>query len=301
MKFQVISTLKERHQRVSLGRLCLLFGITRQAYYSHYEYIEALHYEQQLVVQEVLSIRNSHPRMGTRKLYELLEPFMLAHKIKMGRDALFVLLAAHGLLVRRRRRRVAAIYRAHTLRKYPNLSKDRSLRGPNQLWVSDITYWKLGGVYVYLSLITDAYSHKIVGYHLGESLEAIHSIRALEMALASVEQPIVGLMHHSDRGIQYCSKPYINLLEEQGIAISMAAQGAPLENSIAERVNGIIKGEYLHCYAVRNISEGHEVVKKVIRRYNEERPHMSIGYMKPSELHAKNQKTSNLWKHRYPV
>ena len=121
------------------------------------------------------------------------------------------------------------------------------------------------------------------------------------MALSSVEHPLVGLMHHSDRGIQYCSKRYINMLEDHGILISMTGPGSPLENSLAERVNGIIKGEYLSCYGVRNISEAQDLVQEVIRRYNEERPHMSIGHMRPSQLHTINQKTENLWKPRSPV
>ncbi|WPP53640.1 IS3 family transposase [Catalinimonas niigatensis] len=228
-----MTTLKERYKRISLSRLCLLFGMTRQAYYQHYWNFEERQFEDSLVVNEVQCIRKSHPRMGGRKLYELLEPFILEHQIKMGRDALFELLAANHLLVKRRKRRVYTTQSFHWLRKYPNLIKDLTPERSNQLWVSDITYWKIVTGYVYISLITDAYSHKILGYQVAETLEAIESIQALEMALATLDQPIDELIHHSDRGIQYCSQGYVKLLQDRGIQISMTENGDPLENAIA--------------------------------------------------------------------
>ncbi len=237
--------------------------------------------------------------MGTRKLYEILESCMLAHQIKMGRDALFDLLAAHNLLVRRRKRKVHTTNSFHWLRKHPNLIRDLHPTSSNKLWVSDITYWKIGQGYAYISLITDAYSHKIVGYQLAESLEAIETIKALKMAISSSKMSLVGLIHHSDRGIQYCSKGYVKLLQDQGIKISMTESGDPLENCIAERINGILKDEYLSCYEIKNVNEAKGLLKRVIQLYNEERPHMSIGYMKPAALHANNQKTEKVWNNYY--
>lgn len=237
--------------------------------------------------------------MGGRKLYEILEPFMLEHQIKMGRDALFDLLAANRLLVRRRKRRVHTTNSFHWLRKYPNLIKEFVPTKANQLWVSDITYWKTVHGFLYISLITDAFSRKIVGYRLSETLEAVASVKALEVALKHLEQPIEGLIHHSDRGIQYCSSNYVKLLQDYKIQISMTANGDPLENAIAERVNGIIKDEYLDCYQVKNILEGSELLQQVIQLYNDERPHMSLGNMKPSQVHLTNQKTNKLWKNYY--
>lgn len=234
--------------------------------------------------------------MGVRKLYELLEPFMLEHQIKMGRDALFELLAANHLLVKRRKRRVYTTQSFHWLRKYPNLIKDLTPERSNQLWVSDITYWKIVTGYVYISLITDAYSHKILGYQVAETLEAIESIQALEMALATLEQQADSLTHHSDRGLQYCSGGYVKLLQDHGIQISMTESGDPLENAIAERVNGILKEEYLECYEVEDIHQAKELLNEVVKLYNKQRPHMSIGYMKPEDLHQNNQQTSRLWK-----
>lgn len=167
--------------------------------------MEERNFEQELIISEVLRIRKKHRRMGGRKLYELLESFMLEHQIKMGRDALFDLLAANHLLVRRRKRRVHTTHSFHWLRKYPNLIREFIPTKANQLWVSDITYWKTEQGYLYISLITDAFSHKIVGYQVAETLEAVASVKALEMALKNLSQPIEGLIHHSDRGIQYCS------------------------------------------------------------------------------------------------
>jgi len=237
--------------------------------------------------------------MGVRKLYEVLEPFMVEHQIKMGRDALFNLLATNHLLVRRRKRRIHTTHSFHWLRKYANLIRGFIPTKANQLWVSDITYWKIEQGYVYISLITDAFSHKIVGYQVAETLEAVASVKALEMALSDLKQPIEGLIHHSDRGIQYCSSEYVKLLQDNEIQISMTENGDPLENAIAERINGIIKDEYLDCYQVNNILKAKELLQQVIQLYNDERPHMSIGNMKPSQVHLTNQKTDKLWKNYY--
>lgn len=243
-------------------------------------------------------IRAKHPRMGTRKLYELLEPFMLEHHIKMGRDALFDVLAANKLLVRKRKRGIRTTNSSHWLRKWPNLIREIELSASNQLWVSDITYWKSKNENYYISFITDAYSHKIVGYHVGKTLETIESLTALKMALNSLDGA-VKLIHHSDRGVQYCSHEYVKQLQDYGIQISMTENGDPLENAIAERVNGIIKDEYLNAYEVDNLNEARELLNYVITLYNEERPHMSIEYKVPEALHSSNQTTLRKWKNYY--
>ena len=240
--------------------------------------------------------------MGTRKLYEMLHPFMQEHAIKMGRDVLFNLLSANHLLVRRRKRRIRTTNSFHWLRKYPNLIRGFVPTAINQLWVSDITYWKLEENPVYISFITDAYSHKIVGYQVADTMEAIETVRALQMAISSLgaERPL-NLLHHSDRGIQYCSQSYIKLLKENGIQISMTENGDPLENAIAERVNGIIKDEYLDNYQVSTINQAKELLKAVIELYNTERPHMSISNFTPNHIHQSKTKiqTEKLWKNYY--
>ena len=287
--------MKERHHRFALGRICQLFGITRQAYYQHYWQYESVSFEQELIVRQVLRIRQSHRRIGGRKLYEMLEPFMLEHQIKMGRDALFDVLSSHNLLVKRRKRKVYTTNSFHWLHKYPNLIRDYHPLEPNQLWVSDITYWKINLGYVYISFVTDAYSHKIVGYHVAETLESIETIKALKMAINQLDNPVKELIHHSDRGIQYCSSRYVQLLNENHIIISMTENGDPLENALAERINGIIKNEYLECYEVDTLYRARQLLDQVIQLYNDERPHMSIGSKTPSLVHQGNIKTSNNW------
>ncbi len=162
-----------------MSRICRLFGITRQAYYQHSWEAESIQTVDLLILKQVMAIRKDHPRMGARKLFEILQSFMIEHGIKMGRDAMFDLLAANQLLVKRRKRKVQTTYSNHWLRKYPNLIRDFIPAVINQLWVSDITYWKIHtGEHLYISLITDAYSRKIVGYNVAETMEAIQSIAA---------------------------------------------------------------------------------------------------------------------------
>lgn len=167
---------------------------------------------------------------------------------------------------------------------------------PNELWVSDITYWKIKTGFVYISLITDAFSHKVVGSHVAPTLESMETIKALEMALSSLKEPPRSMIHHSDRGLQYCSSEYVKLLQDNEICISMTENGDPLENAIAERINGILKDEYLECYDVDNIEQAKLLLEKVIILYNEERPHMSIGNLTPDHVHENNLKTEKLWK-----
>jgi putative transposase len=237
--------------------------------------------------------------MGGRKLYELLEPFMLDHQIKMGRDALFNLLSDNNLLVKRRKNKAKTTNSYHWYHKYKNRIRDFIPKKSNQLWVSDITYWRIRTGFVYISLITDAFSHKIVGYNLGETLEAIESLNALKMAINSLGQTPENLIHHSDRGSQYCCSQYVKLLQEHQIEISMTENGDPLENAIAERINGILKDEYLECYEVETIEQAKMLLDAVIKLYNEERPHMSIGNLTPEVVHESNVKKEKLWKNYY--
>jgi len=294
--------MKKQYQHIGLSRFCGLLGITRQAYYQHLWRDQEKGLETQLVLHEVSQIRKNHRHMGTRKLYEKLQPFMLEHQIKMGRDALFDLLSANQLLVRKYKRKPHTTQSFHWLRKYPNLIRDFEPISPNQLWVSDITYWKIETGYVYISFITDAFSHKIVGYHVAENLASIESIQALNMALSGLnEEPesYQDLIHHSDRGIQYCSQEYVKILEKNNIRISMTENGDPLENPIAERVNGIIKEEYLNDKMVMNIKEAKQVLPNAVMLYNTDRPHNSIGNLIPYLVHQNNIKTEKLWRNYY--
>ena len=292
--------MKDSYTRVSLVRICRLLGITRQAYYQHFWQQEATGIEESLVLAEVLAMRENHRAMGGRKLYEKLQAFFLQHQIKMGRDALFNLLAENGLLVKKRRRRFITTNSNHWLKKWPNLIRGLKPTGINQLWVSDITYFKIAGKYTYISLITDAFSHKVIGYHIAETLESIETLEALKMALkhlpAILHQPLI---HHSDRGVQYCSDIYVKLLQDNNIQISMTENGDPLENALAERINGILKEEYLMHYSINTIEEATVYLNKAVKLYNEDRPHLSIGLLTPEIVHAKNLTTEKLWKNYY--
>jgi len=295
--------MKNNFQYIGLAKLCGWFGITRQAYYQNNWEGISTSIEEELILKQVIEIRKNHRRIGTRKLYEMLQPFMLEHQIKMGRDALFNLLDINHLLIRKRKRKIKTTYSSHWLRKYPNLIKEFIPTAINQLWVSDITYWKIQEEFLYISFITDAYSHKIVGYQVAETMEAIESIKALQMALTAFvgTESHLDLIHHSDRGIQYCSYAYVNLLQDNNIKISMTENGDPLENAIAERINGIIKEEYLETYDINNIKDAKELLKIVVDLYNNERPHMSIGNLTPNQIHKSLEpiKTERLWKNYY--
>lgn len=297
--------MKKNFQHIGLAKLCAWFGITRQAYYQSSLKAVGTSIEEELILQQIKQIRRNHPRMGTRKLYEKLHPFMQENGIKIGRDALFSLVSANHLQVRRRKRRIQTTQSFHWLRKYPNLIREFIPTAPNQLWVSDITYWKINAdKNLYISFITDAYSHNIVGYHVAETLEAVETIKALKMALSAFKgaESHFQLIHHSDRGLQYCSKGYVKLLKNYSIEISMTENGDPLENAVAERLNGIIKEEYLYDYQTNTIESAKKHLSKIVKLYNTDRPHMSIGNLTPSEVHQQTNnpiKTEKLWKNYY--
>jgi len=235
--------------------------------------------------------------IGTRKLQYQLIPHLEEHGIKMGRDQLFDLLRFHGLLIRRRKRMVKTTNSHHWFKKYPNLIKDIVITAPEQLWVSDITYIRTLEGFSFLSLITDAYSRKIVGHALYPTLEAIGCIEALEMALNNRKEisPYI-LIHHSDRGIQYCSMDYTNILNNANIAISMTQSGSPYENALAERVNGIIKNEFFPKKVYQNHKEAKKTIGRTIYTYNEKRPHSSIDYLTPGQAHWQEGVIKKRWK-----
>lgn len=294
--------MKNNYPKISLGKFCQLLGVTRQAYYQHFWYQEQLIFEDELVISEVLRIRKNHRHMGGRKLFELIQPFLLDHQIKMGRDRLFDVLSSNYLLIKRRKKQTITTNSYHRFKKYPNLIRNFVPIASNQLWVSDITYWKISTGFVYISFITDAYSRKIVGHHVAQTMEAAKTMEALKMAISGLKKrPDCNfqLTHHSDRGMQYCSDMYVKLLESNDIGISMTENGDPLENAIAERINGIIKEEYLNDYQVDDLGEAKELLNAVVQLYNNERPHMSIGNLTPNHIHQNNIKVEKLWTNYY--
>jgi transposase InsO family protein len=293
--------MKDSFKVISLANLCSWFGLTRQAYYQSKNRVEKDLIEQEILLDKIGDIRKDHKRLGGRKLFFKLEAFMDEHNIKMGRDAFFDLLRDNKLLVKQRKSHHVTTNSNHWMKKYPHLIKDIEPIGPNHVWVSDITYWKTKGGHYYISFITDAYSRKIVGYHVADTMEAIESATALKMAIKTLKINAKGLIHHSDRGSQYCSSMYVNILKKEGIKISMTENGDPLENAIAERINGIIKGEYLFDYLIKTLLNAKEVLKSVVKLYNEDRPHSSIGNAVPSKVHSNDTdiEIKRLWKNYY--
>lgn len=286
---------------MSLATLCSWFGITRQAFYQHKKRVEQVLIGDGLILDMVREIRLKHPKMGGRKLYYLLKPKLLRLNINMGRDKFFDLLRSNYLLIRKRRGCHITTDSNHWMRKYPNLIKDVIPLGPNHILVSDITYWKSQDKYYYISLITDAYSKKILGANVADNMEAVESVKALKEALKHVDARATGIIHHSDRGSQYCSAEYVKVLKKRGIAISMTDNGDPLENAIAERVNGIIKDEYLFQYNVSTLSEAEKILAEVVKLYNEERPHTSLNNMTPAIVYSglEDREIKRLWQNYY--
>ena len=293
--------MKENFRGISLAHLCSWFGVTRQAYYQSKNRIQQDLIEQEILLEKISDIRKDHKRLGGRKLFFKLQDFMNEHHIKMGRDAFFDLLRSNNLLIKQHKRYHVTTNSNHWMKKYPNLIRYIETLGPNHVWVSDITYWKTKGGHYYISFITDAYSRKILGYQVADTMEAIESVAALKMAIKTLKPGADGLIHHSDRGSQYCSSAYVEQLKKNNIAISMTQNGDPLENAIAERINGIIKGEYLFDYEITSLSKAKEILKSVVKLYNEDRPHSSIGNAFPSDLHNNDTdlEIKRLWKNYY--
>lgn len=247
-------------------------------------------YQEEVVVQLVKNVRKEActNKWGARKLFKIIGPDLKLHSIKLGRDKFFDILRSNNMLVQKRKRKFFTTQSHHWLRKYENLIENLVIERKNQLWVSDITYIKSGDVVKYLYLITDAYSQKIVGWNLSEDLKANSALKALKRAL-STNKSIVpnSLIHHSDRGIQYCSTEYTELLTQKGILISMTKPGSPQENAIAERINGILKEEWLEVKEGEQQKNTERYVGRIIKIYNQKRPHNSLCNMTPEEVHDK--------------
>ena len=235
-------------------------------------------------------------KIGGRKLCFIMNKM---YPNLIGRDNLFEILGKYNLLLYKRKRRVRTTWSASWLHKFPNLIKDIVLTSPNQLWVSDITYIETNKGFVYLHLVTDAYSKKIVGWTLSPTLHANATISALQMAIRSVNCKLDGLIHHSDRGCQYCCEKYVKLLQDNGIQISMTQGGNPRDNAIAERVNGILKTEWLNDEHFESFNDAYKRIGEVINIYNNKRPHLSLNYKTPSQAYTEVGKQMRVWKNYY--
>jgi putative transposase len=273
---------------VTVSRLCRRLGMTRQNYYARRKQRQRRTVEGELVAGLVQRERRLQPRLGTRKLYHLLKPELKRAGVQLGRDRMFEELRKRDLLLKA----LPAQY-PHTTQSYHNLPifrnmiKDRPLQAPNEVWVSDLSYLRTVEGFLYLALITDKFSRKIVGWHVGDSLEAVGCVRALERALAELPEgsrPI----HHSDQGSQYCCHEYVNRLQERGLPISMTEVNHCAENALAERMNGILKQEYGLGLEFPSKVVAHQAVRQGVDLYNTRRPHNSLGKRTPAQVHQAN-------------
>jgi putative transposase len=282
-----------------LTDICGLFGVTRQAYYKQQKRNDHSLMQEEIVIQMVEDLRKipQWQRTGTDKLHRKLTPDFLKMGIKMGRVALNELLFANGLLVRKRRSKARTTDSYHHYKIYQNKIKEMVIDRPGMVWVSDITYLDNTSCFAYLFLITDAYSRKIVGYSTRTTLEAVGAVEAAQMAANQWVSPgnNVALIHHSDRGSQYCCKDYVAFLQKHKIDISMAEKGNPYENAIAERINGILKQMGLDR-AFATHADVEKAVTETIDIYNNQRLHSSIDFMTPAQAHQKTGPLKQRWK-----
>jgi len=235
-----------------------------------------------------MEIRKRQPNIGARKIQNMLKKRRKSLGICIGRDRLFNLLRENNLLVSPKKNYVKTTNSYHRFRVYKNLIRGLEITAPDQVYVSDITYITIIDGFCYLSLVTDLYSRRIVGYCLSRSLGIEGCLTALKMALKGAGQP-KNLIHHSDRGIQYCSHAYVGLLEKNGVQISMTEENHVYENAVAERVNGILKIEFMLGETLTSFKVAKKLVEESIQIYNEERPHLSLNYETPNEVYYKNK------------
>lgn len=254
---------------------------------------------QEEVIHRVLELRSRMPKLGGVKLYEELRQEIRSLPAPFGRDQFFALLRDRGLLIRKRRLQVRTTMSRHGLPVYPDLIKGLKIARPGQVWVSDITYWRVEQGFYFIFLVTDACSRKIIGHHVALSMDGAHALAALHMAMRNSDHAMKGIVHHSDRGSQYCYTRYVNTLKEQGMLVSMTEDSDPRDNAIAERVNGILKNELLAHHKVQNIAQAKALLHEAIRIYNEERPHLSCNMLKPSEAHTLDHSLPHRWRTRY--
>jgi transposase InsO family protein len=280
--------------------MCLQFGYTKQAFYKQLQTVQNVSLKNNIVLELVQNKREIWKRGSGRNLHQSIKKELAEHEIKMGRDKFFDLLREHQLLIKPKRFRTKTTCSFHHFNKFDYLIEDMIPLRSNEIWVSDITYLWLKKLdkFCYLSIITDLYSRKIVGHCVHEDLSVNGCIEALKMALKQRTYKSENLIHHSDRGVQYCSHAYVKLLQKNNIQISMTQTGDPLENAVAERINKTIKEEFTNDRQINftNIVEAKTEIKKFIEFYNNKRPHRSIAWLTPNEAHQQTGELKRVWK-----
>lgn len=270
---------------ICIRELCDRVGMSRQNYYAARRLRQRREVDESLILELVRRERRMQPRIGGRKLRHLLQADLAEANVSVGRDRFFELLAEHDLLVVRKPGAPHTTNSRHSLPVFHNLLAGKTWQGPNQAWVSDLTYIRTEEGFLYAALITDVYSRKIVGFHIGDTLEAEGCLRALDLALTELplgKQPI----HHSDRGCQYCCHEYVERLQARGLAISMTEIQHCYENALAERVNGILKQEYEMDRTFRTKVQAKAALEQAVWLYNYRRPHTMLNYRFPADVHA---------------
>ena len=275
-----------------------MFGVNRQVYYRRIQTVKRRKSRAVKVIELVESIRFQMPKIGTRKLYFMLEDEL--KQLNVGRDMLFRILKANHMLIQPKRRYHVTTNSHHRFRKHKNLVENVVPEKPEQIWVSDITYVGNRQNPMYLALVTDAYSKQIMGHDLSNSLDVSGSLRALKMAVKKRKYKNNIVTHHSDRGLQYCSNEYQNLLKRFKINCSMTESYDPYANAIAERINGILKGEFIGYKNKHSLKTMDMLIKNSIDIYNERRPHFSCFYKTPRQMHQQNEIKIKTYKNKYP-
>jgi putative transposase len=270
-----------------VSAVCRRLELSRQAYYQGRHRRECQEVDEATVLKLVAEERRCQPRLGTRKLQVRIGPGLAKAGVTIGRDRLFGILRRHHLLVERQRAEYPTTTNSyHCLPVFRNLVRDREVSRPNEVWVSDLTYLRTENEgYLYLALITDKKSRKIVGFHCGDTLEASGCLKAMDMALGHLPEGMRPI-HHSDRGCQYCSHEYVNKLVDRGLSVSMTETNHCAENALAERMNGILKSEYGLGYRLRSKAVARALVREAVHLYNTRRPHTALGMKTPEEVHA---------------
>jgi putative transposase len=267
-----------------------VFGISKQAFYKRIKTQKVKDTKHQIVLNEVANIREVLTQTGTRKLYEHLQPVLLFHQIKMGRDALFDLLRFNGLLIRKTKRFHFTTDSNHYFYTSPNRVKDLEIKHAEQVFVNDITYIKTDNGHAYLSLVTDAYSKKIMGWSLDDNMKVSMVKEALKMAHNNRIFKHLNVIHHSDRGIQYCCPDYTEFAGNLNFVMSTTQNSDPYENAIAERINGILKYEFGLRRTLPSVEVARKIVKQAVWIYNNMRLHWSLDLKTPQSVHQQYNK-----------
>ncbi len=273
------------NHKFSIKQVCNFFDKTRQAFYQAKRCEQKNIFIENTIVQLVKERRRKLPKSGGRKMYSLLKDDLKNLNKSIGRDKFFDILRRNELLIHRKKNFVRTTNSNHLFRRYHNLIKDLSVSRANQVFVSDITYIRTSNGFLYLALVTDLYSRKILGYDLSNSLSIEGSLRAVKMATKNLKTT-GELIHHSDRGIQYCCHEYVSFLTEKNIKISMTEENHCYENAVAERINGILKEEFMLGHTFKNDIQANQAVVEAVKSYNELRPHTSLGYLTPTQKYV---------------